>query len=86
MKVLKEEILFNCDAKTLWNIITDISRCDWVPSVNEIAIEDDCRVFEMSGMGKVREKIIMNDSQTMTLKYSATVSYTHLTLPTICSV
>jgi len=78
MKVLKEEILFNCDAKTLWNIITDISRCDWVPSVNEIAIEADCRVFEMSGMGKVREKIIMNDSQTMTLKYSAIETRTPL--------
>ena len=71
MKVLKEEMILNCSAKELWNILSDVSRCDWVPSVDEIRIEGDCRVFEMEGMGTVKEKIIVNDDNQMKLQYSA---------------
>ena len=53
MKVLKEEMILNCSARELWSILSDVSRCDWVPSVEEISIEGDCRVFEMDGMGTV---------------------------------
>ena len=71
MKVLKEEMILNCSAKELWNILSDVSRCDWVPSVEEIRIEGDYRVFEMEGMGAVKEQIILNDSNQMKLQYSA---------------
>ena len=59
MKTIKENINFDCDAKELWNILSDVSRCDWVPSVDKIILEDDCRVFEMEGIGKVKEKILL---------------------------
>ena len=71
MKIIKEIINFDCDAKELWKILTDVSRCDWAPSVDKIIIEDDCRVFEMEGIGQVKEKILLNDTKNMTLKYSA---------------
>ena len=71
MKIIKEIINFDCDAKELWKILTDVSRCDWVSSVDKIIIEDDCRVFEMEGIGQVKEKILLNDTKNMTLKYSA---------------
>ena len=71
MKIVKENISFDCNAKELWNILSDVSRCDWVPSVNKIIIEDDCRVFEMDGIGEVKVRILLNDSKNMTLKYSA---------------
>ena len=71
MKVLKEEMILNCSAKKLWSILSDVSRCDWVPSVEEIRIEGDCRVFEMEGMGKVKEQILLNDDNKMKLQYSA---------------
>ena len=71
MKVLKEEMILNCSAKELWNIVSDVSRCDWIPSVEEIRIEGDCRVFEMEGMGMVKEQIIVNDNNQMKLQYSA---------------
>ena len=61
MKVLKEEITFNCSAENLWSILSDVTRCDWVPSVSEIKIEGDCRLFEMDGMGVVKEKILKNE-------------------------
>ena len=48
-----------------------LSRCDWVPTVNKIIVEDDFRVFEMEGNGKVKEKILINDSKRMTFQYSA---------------
>ena len=71
MKVLKEEMILNCSAEKLWSILSDVSRCDWVPSVDEIRLEEDCRVFEMEGMGTVKEKIILNDDNEMKLQYSA---------------
>lgn len=71
MKTITESVDFNCEAKTLWDILSDASRCDWVPTVNEIKLEEDCRIFEMQGMGKVKEKILINDSNIMTFQYSA---------------
>ncbi len=71
MKILKEEVIFQCSAKNLWSILSDVTRCDWVPTINSITLEDDCRVFEMSGMGQVREKIIEINHDLMRLQYSA---------------
>lgn len=71
MKVLKEEMILNCSAERLWGIVSDVSRCDWVPSVEKINLEGDCRVFEMDGMGTVKEKILLNDDNEMKLQYSA---------------
>ena len=51
MKVLKEEMILNCSADKLWAILSDVSSCDLVPSVDDIRLEADCRAFEMAGMG-----------------------------------
>ena len=71
MKILKEKTSIGCSASTLWNILSDITRCDWVPTINRIDLEGDCRVFEMEGMGKIKEKILLLDNDAMTLQYSA---------------
>ena len=71
MKTLKEKPIFNCSAENLWNILSDISRCDWVPTIDEIYLEGDCRIFEMEGMGLVKERILLLDNESMKLKYSA---------------
>ena len=71
MKVLKEKEVLNCSASTLWTILSDVTRCDWVPSVDFIVLEGDCRVFEMEGMGKIKERIILLDNENMMLQYSA---------------
>ena len=71
MKVLTENKIFSCSAETLWNILSDISRCDWVPSVEKISLEGVSRVFEMEGIGKVKENILSIDNENMKLQYSA---------------
>ena len=71
LKVLKEELILNCTAQKLWSILSDISRCDWVPTINEITLDGECRIFEMEGMGIVKEKILLNDDSKMMLQYSA---------------
>lgn len=71
MKVLKEEMILKCSAKKLWSILSDVSRCDWVPSVKKIRLEGNCRIFEMEGVGKVKEQIFLNDDDKMQLQYSA---------------
>ena len=34
-------------------------------------MDGDCRVFEMAGMGRIKERIIKLDNQSMELQYSA---------------
>ena len=58
MKTLKEEVHLNCSADELWTILSDIGRSDWVPTIEKISLEGDCRHFEMTGMGKITEKIL----------------------------
>jgi hypothetical protein len=36
-----------------------------------MTLEGDCRVFEMEGMGKVKEQILLLDKDMMKLQYSA---------------
>ena len=71
MKILKEEAVFNWAAIKLWKILSDVTRCDWIDTVDNIEMEGDCRVFEMSGMGKIKERIIKLDNESMELQYSA---------------
>ena len=71
MKILKEEVTFNCSADELWGILSDVGRCDWVPTIEKIVLEGDLRHFEMTGMGQITEKILKQDHATMTLQYSA---------------
>ncbi len=71
MKTLKEEARFNCSAHELWMILSDVGRCDWVPTIDKIALEGDFRHFEMTGMGQITEKILKHDNASMTLQYSA---------------
>ncbi|MDA9636342.1 SRPBCC family protein [SAR86 cluster bacterium] len=66
-----EKIVLECSASHLWSILSDVTRCDWVPTVEEIRLEGDCRVFEMEGMGAVKERILLLDNELMKLQYSA---------------
>ena len=71
MKTLKEEVKFDCSADELWAILSDIGRCDWVPTIEKIVLDGDLRHFEMTGMGQITEKILKQDDASMTLQYSA---------------
>jgi hypothetical protein len=55
----------------VWEVISDISRTDWVPGVDKILLNEDTREFFMEGMGKIKEKIVLCDHENMVLKYSA---------------
>ena len=70
MKILKEETKLDCSADQLWAILSDVGRCDWVPTINKITLDGDCRHFEMAGMGQITEKILKQDHANMTLQYS----------------
>ena len=71
MKTLKEEAKFGCSADELWVILSDVGRCDWVPTIDEIILEGDLRHFQMTGMGQITEKILKQDHASMILQYSA---------------
>ena len=71
MKTLAERVELDCSAKHLWSILSDVGRCDWVPTIEKITLTGDCRLFEMEGMGTITEKILLKDNDQMILQYSA---------------
>tara|TARA_B100001123_G_C15144985_1_gene961170 strand:- start:12 stop:407 length:396 start_codon:yes stop_codon:yes gene_type:complete len=71
MKTLSLTEHLNHEASVVWEVISDISRADWVPGVEKISLNEDSREFFMEGMGKIKEKIIVCDHENKILKYSA---------------
>ena len=71
MKTIEEKRSFNVSPEMIWNIISDLSRSDWVPGVESITLEDNVRTFKMKGMGRLVEKILKCDHDALELEYSA---------------
>ena len=71
MKTIEEKRSFNVSPKMIWEIISDLSRSDWVPGVESITLEDNVRTFKMQGMGRLVEKILKCDHDALELEYSA---------------
>ena len=71
MKTIEEKRSLNVSPQMIWNIISDLSRSDWVPGVESIALEDNVRTFKMQGMGRLVEKILKCDHDELELEYSA---------------
>jgi len=71
MKTIEEKRSFNVSPQMIWNIISDLSRSDWVPGVESITLEDNVRTFKMKGMGRLVEKILRCDHDALELEYSA---------------
>ena len=71
MKILAERVELDCSAEYLWSILSDVGRSDWVPTIDKIILDGDCRLFEMEGIGTITEKILLKDNEQMILQYSA---------------
>ena len=71
MKTLTITESLNHNVSLVWEIISDLSRSDWVPGVDTIFLEEDTREFFMEGLGKIKEKILLCDHKNKILKYSA---------------
>jgi hypothetical protein len=71
MKTIEEKRSFNVSPQTIWKIISDLSRSDWVPGVESINLEDNVRIFKMKGMGRLVERILKCDHDALELEYSA---------------
>ena len=58
-------------AATVWVIIGDVTRADWVPGIDNISEVDDVRSFTMGEVGEVQERILINDADDFCLQYAA---------------
>ena len=68
---IKEKKEFKASPEIIWEIVSDISRSDWVPGVESIELDGNKRVFKMTGMGRLVEEIIECNDENMELSYSA---------------
>mgnify|MGYP003335633612 CR=1 FL=1 len=51
MKKIHETTPFSVSGDYVWEVISNVSRCDWLPTVNHVDLDGDIRSFEMEGMG-----------------------------------
>ena len=68
---IREKREFEASPEIIWNIVSDISRSDWVPGVESIMLDGNKRIFKMIGMGRLVEEIIKCNDENMELSYSA---------------
>ena len=61
MKILAERVKLDCSATYLWSILSDVGRCDWVPTIEKITLDGDCRLFDMEGMGIILQEYFFSD-------------------------
>lgn len=66
---LEEKLPFN--PSEVWKVVGNVTRADWVPSVDAITLKDGVRSFVMEGVGEVQEKILLCDDENHRLEYSA---------------
>ena len=71
MEIVELQELLPHSVKSVWEIISDVTRSDWVPAVDEISETDGIRSFSMEGIGEIQEKILVNDGGNHRLQYSA---------------
>ena len=71
VKTIRLQETLDYPTDVIWSIISDITRSDWVPSVDTITAEGNIRSFVMAGIGEVQEKILALDHDKLRLQYSA---------------
>ena len=52
MKKIHETTPFSVSGDYVWEVISNVSRCDWLPTVNHVDLDGDIRSFEMEGIGE----------------------------------
>ena len=68
---IKEKKEFKESPAIIWEIVSNISRSDWVPGVENIKLDGNKRIFKMEGMGRLVEEIIECNDENMELSYAA---------------
>lgn len=71
MKTLIIEEVLPYPLTEVWEVFSDVTRCDWVPAVESISEQGGVRSFTMEGIGEVQEKILTLDHENHCLQYSA---------------
>jgi len=70
-KIIEINKIIKYSPEQVWSIVGKVDRFDWVPGIESISIEDDCRIFLLKSMGKIKERILVKDDDIFKLNYQA---------------
>ncbi len=70
---------FDCDSETLWTIIGDPGRADWVAGISSCVYDGECRTLTMAGAGTLVERIHRLDAKQHVIDYGVVQSAAPLT-------
>lgn len=71
---IRIERTFPHPAATVWDVVGNPVRVDWVPGVESCRIDGDIRHFEMEGVGELAERILLCDADQFRLEYGVVES------------
>ncbi len=60
---------FPVPSHRLWEIIGNVSRIDWVPTITKCSFDGKIRTMTMLGVGEIQEEIFLCDQESMLLEY-----------------
>lgn len=69
MRTVAKHLALAVPARTLWDVVGNVTRIDWVPVITACELEGDVRTMQMAGVGTVQERILHRDDAAMTLEY-----------------
>jgi len=69
VRAVERQLALPASAESVWAIVGDVTRIDWVPVITQCTLQGDVRTMTMTGVGEVQERILSRDSAAMRLEY-----------------
>jgi hypothetical protein len=66
--IIKQQLKF--DPEIVWAIVGTPDRVDWVPGVKDCVFDGEVRTLSLPGAGRIKERILSRNAESMTMEYS----------------
>ena len=61
---------FKFAPEAVWAIVGTPDRVDWVPGVKDCVFDGEVRTLSLPGAGRIKERILSRNAESMTMEYS----------------
>lgn len=70
--IINQQLKF--DPEKVWAIVGTPDRVDWVPGVKNCVFDGEVRTLSLPGAGRIKERILSRNTESMTMEYSCVES------------
>ena len=70
MAEIRCNAVFARPPEEVWNVVGDLTRVDWIPTIEHSELSDGVRTNTFVGLGPIEEQILVHDAAAMVCEYS----------------